>query len=186
MRNLLFLSLALLLLSGCGARTKYTVVVDMANYLSSKSGNIPTAATDSTIIVPNNDKAGLLVPLPKQDVIEDARLNVKVTLQNTGASNMSGKLEVRMAPSSDSSDITDGAGGDFALTNIDVLVTPGSSQVVPLDLVINATANPNAFSLIKNGQFRMAFKLTVSSPGGTFSLNQARISVTGRPFALIQ
>lgn len=190
MRNLFLLSLALLLLSGCSARTRYTVVVDMANYLTSKSGSFPNVSTNSTVIVPNNDKAGLLVPLPKQDVIEDARLNVKVGLTNTGSSDMTGSLEVRVAPTSDSSDITDGTGGDFQLINTNISIPVGQSQVIPLDLVLNASApdpaSRDAFNLIKNGQFRILFKISANASGGTYALSQARISVTGRPFALIQ
>ncbi len=189
MRNLFLLSLALLLLSGCSARTKYTVAVDIANYLSSsnKSGNIPVAATPSTVIVPSNDKAGQSVPLPKQDVIEDAKLNVKVDLSNSssGTELMTGTLEVRMGPDGDT-DITDNSGGDFALSTTNISIAPSQSQTVPLDIVLNATANPAAFSLIKNGKFRIAFILKVTSPGGAYNLKQARISVTGRPFALIQ
>lgn len=184
MRTLLLFSLALLLLTGCSARTRYTVVVDAANYISNKSGSIPTAATESTVLVPDNKKEGQPISLPKQDVVEEAKLNVKAALSNTGSSDMTGSLEVRLSDYNDT-DLTDG-NSDFSLSKVTIAIPPGNSQTVLLDAVINSTQNANALKLIQGGSFRMVFILKVTSPGGTYTLTQARISVTGRPFALIQ
>ncbi|GEM87819.1 hypothetical protein [Meiothermus granaticius] len=182
MRTFAVVLLILALATGCSSRTRYTLNTDLVGFIpaSTRSNSFP--AGSATLIVPS--EAGQLVPSPQLDIIESGRIVAKVSIQNTGLTPLSGSFEIRLGPGSDSN-INDNSGGDFALGTTSFSVAAGSVDTVNLNLPLNQTENKAALDLIKKGSFRIALKLTLASSGGTYSIQQALVSVTGRPFAII-
>lgn len=183
MRKLTFLLLALALLAGCSSRTRYTINTDLVGFIpaSTRSNSFPSGS--ATLIVPS--EAGQQIPSPQLDIIESGLITVKVNITNTGTTPLTGSFEIRMGLSSDTN-INDNSGGDFALGTTTLNIPPGAPDSVMLNLPLSQTENKNALDLIKKGSFRTALKLTVNSSGGTYSIQQAQVSITGRPFAVIK
>ena len=127
----------------------------------------------------------LLVPLPvRLDILERGQILVVATLTNTGSSTFSGNYELRLAPESDTN-VNDNNGGDFGLGASSFSVPVGESRVITINLTLSDTENKNALDMIKGGTFRVAIRVGVSSSGGTLTLDQGRIAVVGRPFAIV-
>lgn len=182
MRNFALFLLLLALAAGCSSRTRYTINTDLVSFIpaSTRSSSFPSGS--ATLIVPS--EAGQQIPSPQLDIIESGRIVVKVNLNNTGGAPLSGSLEIRLGPGADTN-INDGSGGDFAVSTTSFSVPPGSPGTVSINLALSQTENKAALDLIKKGSFRIALKLTATSSGGTYSIQQAQVSVTGRPFAIV-
>lgn len=176
----------LLLLAGCSAATRYTINVNVLSFIpqNQRSLNIPSGS--GSLLFPGADQEGLLVPLPIQlDILERGQILVVANLTNTGSSTFNGSYELRLAPENDTN-VNDNSGGDFGLGAGSFSVPVGSSQEISINLILSDTQNKNALDLIKGGSFRVAIRVGASSSGGTLALSQGRISVTGRPFAIIK
>lgn len=182
MRKLAFL-LIVLALVGCSSRTRYTVNTDLVGFIPANTRSNSFPAGSATLIVPG--EAGQQIPIPQLDIIEGGRIKAKVSVSNTGATPLTGSFEIRLGTREDSN-INDNSGGDFAVGTTQVNIAAGASSAVEVNLPLTQTENQNALALIKKGSFRIALKLNATSSGGTYSIQQAQVSVTGRPFAVIQ
>lgn len=180
----LILVTLLLFLAGCSAATRYTTNVNVLSFIpqSQRSLNIPPGSY--TGVYPSSQ--GQLVPLPiNLDILERGQIDIKGSLTSTGTIGMSGDYEIRLAPQSDT-DLNDNSGGDLGLGTTSFTVPAGGSQAISTTINLSANENPAAFNIIKSGSFRIAIRITVNGDGGRFELTEAKVRLTGRPFALIK
>ncbi len=185
MPRLTFIAL-ILLLAGCSAATRYTINVNILSFIPQNQRTLTIPSGSGSLLFPGANQEGLLVPLPiGLDILERGQILVVATLSNTGNSTFSGSYELRLAPESDTN-VNDNAGGDIGLGAGSFSVPVGGTQEISINLTLSDTQNKNALDIIKGGAFRVAIRVGVSSSGGTLALNQGRISVTGRPFAVIK
>ncbi len=174
----------LLLLAGCSAATRYTINVNVLSFIpqNQRSLNIPTGYY--LVVYPSLE--GQQVPLPiSLDILERGQLSIQGSLTNTGAITMTGNYEVRIAPESDTN-LNDNTGGDVGLGSTSFNVAPGGTQAINTNIQLSATQNSAAFNILKSGSFRIAVRVETNSNGGRFDLSSARVSLTGRPFALVR
>ncbi len=174
----------LLLLAGCSAATRYTINVNVLSFIpqNQRSLNIPTGYY--LVVYPSLE--GQQVPLPiSLDILERGQLSIQGSLSNTGAISMTGSYEVRIAPESDTN-LNDNAGGDVGLGSTSFNVAPGRTEAISTTIQLSATQNSAAFNILKSGSFRIAVRVETNSNGGRFDLSSARVSLTGRPFALVR
>ncbi len=176
----------LLLLAGCSAATRYTINVNILSFIPQNQRTLSIPSGSGSLLFPGANQEGLLVPLPiRLDILERGQISVTATLNNTGNSAFSGSYELRLAPESDTN-VNDNAGGDIGLGAGSFSVPVGGTQEISINLTLSDAQNKNALDIIKGGAFRVAIRVGASSSGGTLTLNQGRISVTGRPFAVIK
>ena len=183
MPRLAFITL-LLLLAGCSAATRYTINVNILSFVPQDQRTLNIPPSSGSLLFPGANQEGLLVPLPVQlDILERGQILVAATLTNTGNTAFSGNYELRLAPENDTN-VNDNAGGDIGLGagsfNVD------GTQEISINLTLSDNQNKNALDIIKGGSFRVEIRVGTSSSGGTLVLNQGRILVTGRPFAVIR
>ncbi len=181
------LALALiLLLAGCSAATRYTINVNVLSFIPQSQRTLSIPPGSGSLLFPGANQEGLLVPLPiKLDILERGQILVVASLTNTGSSVFSGSYELRLAPENDTN-VNDNAGGDIGLGAGSFNVPVGSTQEISINLSLSDTQNKNALDIIRTGSFRVAIRVGASSSGGNLTLNQGRISVTGRPFAVLK
>ncbi|MCS7068226.1 MAG: hypothetical protein N2Z75_06225 [Meiothermus sp.] len=178
--------LFILLLAGCSAATRYTINVNVLSFIPQNQRTLTIPSGSGSLLFPGANQEGLLVPLPIQlDILERGQILVIANLTNTGDSTFSGNYELRLAPENDSN-VNDNSGGDFGVGAGNFSVPVGTSREITINLTLSDTQNKNALDLIRRGSFRVAIRIGASSSGGTLTLNQGRISATGRPFAVIK
>jgi hypothetical protein len=119
------------------------------------------------------------------DILEQGQISIQGRLTNTGATPMNGSYEIRLAPDSDTN-LNDNSGGDVGLGSTNFSVAAGQSSNINTTVQLSASQNSAAYNIIKSGSFRIALKVEANSNGGLFELTGARVSVTGRPFAVIK
>jgi len=175
----------ILLLVGCSAATRYTINVNILSFIPQNQRTLNIPAGSGTLLFPGDNQEGLLVPLPNQlDILTRGQILVVANLTNTGNSAFNGSYELRLAPENDTN-VNDNTGGDIGLGAGSFNVPVGGTQEISINLTLSDTQNKNALDIIKRGAFRIAIRVAVNSSGGRLTLNQGRISVTGRPFAVI-
>lgn len=175
----------ILLLVGCSAATRYVINVNVLSFIPQNQRTLTIPSGSGSLLFPGANQEGLLVPLPIQlDILERGQILIVASLTNTGSSTFSGSYELRLAPANDTN-VNDNAGGDIGLGVGSFDVPPGSTQEISINLTLSDSQNSNALNIIKSGAFRVAIRVGASSSGGTLTLNQGRISVAGRPFAVI-
>jgi hypothetical protein len=185
MSKLAFVTLVLLL-AGCSASTRYTLNVSLITFVAPDQRILTITPGSGSLLFPGNRPEGLLVPLPSRlDILERGQALVVVTLTNTGNSEFSGTYELRLAPASDTN-VNDNAGGDTGLGSDSFNVPVGSTQEVTINIAMSDAQHASALEIIRGGAFRVAIRIGASSSGGTLALNQGRVSVSGRPFAVIR
>ncbi len=176
----------ILLLAGCSAATRYVINVNVLSFIPQNQRTLTIPSGSGSLLFPGANQEGLLVPLPIQlDILERGQILVVASLTNTGSSTFSGSYELRLAPENDTN-VNDNAGGDIGLGASSFNVPVGGTQEISINLTLSDTQNKNALDIIKRGTFRVAIRVGASSSGGTLALNQGRVSVTGRPFAIIK
>lgn len=191
MRRIPILVALALLLAACSGHTLTTVRVNVLSYIPSayRSGQLDLAT--ATLFLPDddgdgtygNDPDGLALDLPSLDVLEKARLEVRLSLKNTGSAQASVSLEVHLAPPGDSF-IYDGS-QDYTVLSDSVDLAPGEEKPLALELTLDeATPNP-AFDLLKTGKFRVGLKVSLSGDTVSYTLEKASVSLSGRLFRLI-
>ncbi len=173
------------LLAGCSAATRYNINFNILSFIPQSQRTLSIPSGSGSVLFPGANQEGLLVPLPvRLDILERGQILVVATLTNTGSSTFSGNYELRLAPESDTN-VNDNNGGDFGLGASSFSVPVGESRVITINLTLSDTENKNALDMIKGGTFRVAIRVGVSSSGGTLTLDQGRIAVVGRPFAIV-
>lgn len=172
----------ILLLAGCSAATRYTINLDFLSFVpvDQRTLAIPSG---TALLLPGPE--GQLVPLTRLDILERGQILVSARLTNTGGAPLRGSLQVRLAPEHDTN-LGDNAGGDTGLDAGSFDVPAGGEQQISIDLVLSETQNREALNIIRGGSFRVAIRAEASGDGGRLALNQGRVSVTGRPFALVR
>lgn len=173
----------ILLLTACSAATRYVINVNILSFIpqNQRSINIPTGYY--LAVYPG--LAGQLVPLPSLDILERGQIAIQGSVTNTGTLPLTGSYEIRLAPESDTN-LNDNSGGDVGLGSTSLNVAAGQSQSIETTILLSASQNSTAFDIIKSGSFRIAIRVEVNSNGGRFDLTGARVSVSGRPFAVVK
>ncbi|RDI96532.1 hypothetical protein DV704_01570 [Meiothermus sp. QL-1] len=184
MRKLLFLPL--LLLAACSAATRYNVNVDVLSFVPQNQRTLSIPSGSFTGFAPGSNFEGQAVSVPVAlDIVERGRILLQASVTNTGATPMTGSVELRLAPASDTN-LVDNNGGDIGLGNTNVNIPPGQTQTLVIDLTLSSSQNQNAFNIVKTGNFRVGVRAGFNSNGGNLVLNEARIILTGRPFAFLR
>jgi hypothetical protein len=175
-----------LLLVGCSAATRYIINVNILSFIPQNQRTLTIPAGSGSLLFPGANQEGLLVPLPlRLDILERGQILVVANLTNTGNTAFSGSYELRLAPENDTN-VNDNTGGDIGLGAGSFNVPVGGTQEISINLALSDTQNRHALDIIRGGAFRVAIRVGASSSGGTLALGQGRISVTGRPFAVVK
>ncbi|GIW32685.1 hypothetical protein [Meiothermus sp.] len=174
----------ILLLAACSAATRYVIDVNVLSFIPQNQRSITIPTGYYLAVYPGLE--GQLVPLPLSlDILERGQIAVQASVTNTGTLPLTGSYEIRLAPESDTN-LNDNSGGDVGLGSTSLNVAAGQSQSIETTIQLSTNQNSTAFNIIKSGSFRIAIRVEVNSSGGRFDLTGARVSVTGRPFAVIK
>ncbi|MCS7194476.1 MAG: hypothetical protein NZ849_06130 [Meiothermus sp.] len=186
MRKLILLFSVLLLLAGCSAATRYNVNVNVLSFVPAHQRTLSIPSGSGTFFFPGSSFEGQVVSVPTVvDVIERAQLVVRASVTNTGSTNFSGNLELRLAPVGDTN-LVDNNGGDLGIGYTSLTIPPGQTQNLTIDLTLNANQNQAAFNIVKSGNFRIGVRVGATSTGGILAFTEARVALTGRPFAFFK
>lgn len=182
----------LLLATACSAHTLTTIKTDIVPFIpeGSRSGEINVT---STSYIPS--EAGQAISLNLGDtlkVLEEARIKIRVGLENTGSVPNDVSVMARIAPVSDSTNIFDGGSNTDCRTN-DCLLGQGSltlpsgsnnAGVIEIEVPLTPTEKPSALELIKSGQFRIGLRLQMNG-SLRYGLEQGELTVQARLFQLL-
>ncbi|PZA05807.1 MULTISPECIES: hypothetical protein [unclassified Meiothermus] len=183
---ILFLALGL---AACSGHTLTTVRVDALSYIPTASRSGQLDLTTATLLLPDddgdstygNDPDGLALELPNLDILEQARLEARLSLKNTGSTPASVSLEVHVAPPGDGN-IYDG-NQDYTVASGSVNLSPGEEK--PLELGSTLGETSPAFGLLKSGKFRLGLRVSLAGDTVSYTLEKANVSLSGRLFKLI-
>lgn len=190
MRPTLLLPL-LLAAAACSGHTVTTVRFDLASLVPAANQSGSLSLTNATLYLPDddgdnlygNDLNGVALNLPRLDLIEAARLKVRLNLTNTGSAPASISVEAHVAPSNDNN-IYDGS-SDYTVLTGSVNLAPGESKSLELTALLDSNNQAQALGLIRGGAFRAGLKLSLSGDQVAYRLQEAWISASGRLFRLI-
>jgi hypothetical protein len=185
-------SLTTLALTGCSTATLLGASVDMASFIPAvaRTKTLPLPALTLQAFKPLDDKDGnpnngflIETPISSINIIEGFNTEIGLALSTTSQSSV--KLEVFIAPASE----TDVYQAKYVVTSDDKTIAAGGSETVSLkfDLQPNSAAS-DASTIIKSGKFRVGLNLGVQAQtfgSFTFTLNKALAGVSGYPAKLI-
>lgn len=180
MKRLALLSL-LLLLAACSGHTIHRIEVDLLSFIPQNQRQGELDLIEAQVRLPD-DPAGQLVEVPGAEALVDGRLAIGVKLKNTGTTNASLSLDVRMGPGSDN-DLYDDNQGDISATSKEVDLAPG--QETEATLTLDLQPNTQAFNLVKSGRFRIGVKISMSGERVQYTLTQADVLLRLKLFNLI-
>ncbi|WP_337845731.1 hypothetical protein [Thermus sp.] len=183
-RNTLFLGL--FLLAACSGHTVYRFEVDLLSFLppENRSGTLNVRAGSAEAPFPAQE--GQPVSFPGGEALVDGRFLGEVELTNNTSGDLSGTLEVRVGPASDT-DLFDGT-GDVAWGSSSISLPSGQAGAFSLDLPLDSNTNPQVFALVQSGEFRIGARLSVNSTGTgqvAYTLKKLDLTLRLKPFNLI-
>ena len=179
-------------LNACSTATLIAANVDMASFVPAvaRSKTVPLPALSLQSFKPLDDKDGnpnngflIQTPISSISIIEGFNAEIALALGSTSQSSV--KLELFVAPASE----TDVYQDKYVVTSDDKTIAADGSENVSLkfDLQPNNAAG-EALAIIKSGKFRVGLNLGVQAqtPGSfTFTLNKAIAGVSGYPVKII-
>jgi hypothetical protein len=185
-------SLTTLTLTGCSTATLLGASVDMASFVPpvARTKTLPLPALSLQAFKPLDDKDGnpnngflIETPISSINIIEG--FNAEIALALSSSSQSSVKLELFIAPASE----TDVYQVKYVVASDDKTIAAGGSENISLkfDLQPNSAAS-DALAIIKSGKFRVGLNLGVQAQtfgSFTFTLNKAIAGVSGYPAKLI-
>ena len=185
-------SLTTLALTGCSTATLLGASVDMASFVPAvaRTKTLPLPALSLQSFKPLDDKDGnpnngflIETPISSINIIEG--FNAEIALALSSSSQSSVKLELFVAPASE----TDVYQLKYVVASDDKTIAADGSENVSLkfDLQLNG-ASSDALAIIKSGKFRVGLNLGVQAQtlgSFTFTLNKALAGVSGYPAKLI-
>jgi hypothetical protein len=185
-------SLTTLALTGCSTATLLGASVDMASFVPAvaRTKTLPLPALSLQVFKPLDDKDGnptngflIETPISSINIIEG--FNAEIALALSSSSQSSVKLELFIAPASE----TDVYQLKYVVSSDDKTITAGGSENVSLkfDLQLNG-ASSETLATVKSGKFRIGLNLGVQAQtfgSFTFTLNKAIAGVSGYPAKLI-
>jgi hypothetical protein len=185
-------SLTTLALTGCSTATLLGASVDMASFVPTvaRTKTLPLPALSLQSFKPLDDRDGnpnngflLETPISSINIIEG--FNAEIALALGSSSQSSVKLELFIAPASE----TDVYQLKYVVASDDKTIAAGGSENVSLkfDLQLNG-ASSDTLATVKSGKFRVGLNLGVQAQtfgSFTFTLNKAIAGVSGYPAKLI-
>jgi hypothetical protein len=178
--------------NACSTATLLGASVDMASFVPAvaRTKTLPLPALNLQSFKPLDDKDGnpnngflIETPISSINIIEG--FNAEIALALSSSSQSSVKLELFIAPASE----TDVYQLKYVVSSDDKTITAGSSENVSLkfDLQLNG-ASSDTLATVKSGKFRVGLNLGVQAQtlgSFTFTLNKAIAGVSGYPTKLI-
>jgi hypothetical protein len=185
-------SLTTLALTGCSTATLLGASVDMASFVPAvaRTKTLPLPALNLQSFKPLDDKDGnpnngflIETPISSINIIEG--FNAEIALALSSSSQSSVKLELFVAPASE----TDVYQLKYVVSSDDKTIAANGSENVSLkfDLQLNG-ASSDTLATVKSGKFRVGLNLGVQAQtlgSFTFTLNKAIAGVSGYPAKLI-
>jgi hypothetical protein len=185
-------SLTTLALTGCSTATLLGASVDMASFVPTvaRTKTLPLPALTLQSFKPLDDKDGnpnngflIETPISSINIIEGFNAEIALALSTTSQSSV--KLELFIAPASE----TDVYQAKYVVSSDDKTIAAGGSENVSLkfDLQLNA-ASSDTLTTINSGKFRVGLNLGVQAQtfgSFTFTLNKAIAGVSGYPAKII-
>jgi hypothetical protein len=185
-------SLTTLALTGCSTATLLGASVDMASFVPvvARTKTLPLPALNLQAFKPLDDKDGnpnngflIETPISSINIIEG--FNAEIALALSSSSQSSVKLELFIAPASE----TNVYQANYVVASDDKNIAAGGTENVSLkfDLQLNGASN-DTLATVKSGKFRVGLNLGVQAQTlgtFTFTLNKALAGVSGYPAKLI-
>lgn len=186
------LMLAIACLNACSTATLLSASVDMASFIPTvaRTKTLPLPALSLQSFKPLDDKDGnpsngflIETPISNINIIEG--FNTEVALALSSTSQLSIKLELFIAPASE----TDVYQAKYLVASDDKTIAAGGSETVSLKFDLQpSNATGEAPATIKSGKFRLGLNLSVQAQtlgSITFTLNKATAGVSGYPAKII-
>jgi len=193
MKKLLLLLATLAVLTACSAHTVVVADLDLLSFAQGTEGlegdlNIPGSIqvyvpdADGDLATP--DGGQLISDLPALDVLSGLGIDFVADVENTGSAPLDLQANFRLAPTSDSSNIYDGIGGDTSLTNSSLHLDAGASG--QLRLQIHLQKGDPALDLVTGDGFRLGVELRVNGSSTIhYQITGFHVVLEQRPFDLI-
>ncbi len=186
LRNALLVAGLSALLASCSGHTVHRVEVDLLSFLpaDSRSGTLDVQVGSVETVWPDQD--GEAVPVPGAEALVGGEFVGEVGLVNNTDGDLSGTLEVRVGPASDT-DLFD-ENGDLSWGSSSISLPSGQTGSLTLTLTLDPSTNPQVFALVQSGGFRIGARLSVNSTGTgqvTYTLNRLNLTLRLKLFNLI-
>jgi hypothetical protein len=174
------------LLASCSGHTVHRVEVDLLSFVPSenRSGTLDVQVGSAETLFPDGD--GEKVSIPGAEALVGGGFVGEVELVNNTNGDLTGALEVRIGPASDT-DLFDG-NGDQLWGSSSVSLGSGQTGSLALDLTLDPDTDPQVFTLVQSGEFRIGAKLSVGSTGTgqvTYTLKRLDLTLRLKLFNLI-